>query len=63
MGTSNMKNTSKDGKFSILSNDLEIYALKMENEGSLWLELGELEDLREFLNSLQLPTTNKSTEV
>lgn len=51
---------SNTGKFHLLSNDLDIYALRMEGEGSLWLEKAELEELREFLNSLMLP---KSSEI
>jgi hypothetical protein len=52
---------STSGKFHLLSNDLGIFALKMENEGSLWLEATEIAELREFLNSIVLP--DKSTEI
>jgi hypothetical protein len=44
---------SKSGKWTLKSNDLEIYAIKLEAEGSLWLEKEELEELREFLNSIK----------
>lgn len=54
---------SSNGKFHLLANNLGIYALKMVDENSFWMEQSEIEELREFLNSLTLPERDKSLDV
>jgi hypothetical protein len=51
---------SKSSKWTLkYANHLDIYAIKLEGEGSLWLEKEELEELREFLNSVDQQNVEK----
>jgi hypothetical protein len=50
------KLTSPSGNMVITSNDLGIYTLKVESEGStesLWLDKEEITELRNLLNLLE----------
>jgi len=45
---------SSSGKFTLMSNELGIYVLKLDSEGStesIWLDEAELEELKNFLNT------------